>query len=432
METNPQITIPIPIEKVFTLEEHEQFKPEHLPYIASLGLDFVETDYEGTPRYLGITPDFKASYYIGADWLTDNTAVIVTPKMHDIDHISMFVTALKFAHSSSYFAKFYGIDFTKPKIESEKLDGILTPLMLIHFLSVIQKLLEKGLKKGYVSRDENLHAKIKGKVMMSQQFCKNIANKRKDKVMCCYQEYSADIPENRLLKKALLFVKRSVGNMPALQAHKEFSSLNRMLNSSLAAFASVSDDIDIGSVRNVQKNKLFGNYGEAIRLAKMVLKRYDYSINNVEDEKNHVPPFWIDMARLYEVYVYSLLQAAYPGQIKFQVKGHYKTAVDFLKLDEELIMDTKYKPHYESSNGGIIDDIREISGYARDEYILDELGVKYKDAVPDCLIIYPKMEDCCRITAFHEGAQLIPVSTQIQSFRKFHKICVPVPKLSRE
>ena len=205
-----------------------------------------------------------------------------------------------------------------------------------------------------------------------------------------------------------------------------------MVNSSFAAFASVSDDIDIGSVRNVQKNKLFGNYGEAIRLAKMVLKRYDYSINNVEDEKNHVPPFWIDMARLYEVYVYSLLQAAYPGQIKFQVKGHYKTAVDFLKLDEELIMDTKYKPHYESSNGGIIDDIREISGYARDEYILDELGVKYKDAVPDCLIIYPKMEDCCKITAFHEGAQLIPVSTQIQSFRKFHKICVPVPKLSRE
>ena len=167
METNPQITIPIPIEKVFTLEEHEQFKPEHLPYIASLGLDFVETDYEGTPRYLGITPDFKASYYIGADWLTDNTAVIVTPKMHDIDHISMFVTALKFAHSSSYFSKFYGIDFSKPKIESEKLDGILTPLMLIHFLSVIQKLLEKGLKKGYVSREENLQTKIKGKVILT-------------------------------------------------------------------------------------------------------------------------------------------------------------------------------------------------------------------------------------------------------------------------
>lgn len=37
------------------------------------------------------------------------------------------------------------------------------------------------------------------------------------------------------------------------------------------------------------------------------------------------------MARLYEVYVYSLLYNAYPGQIKFQVGGYYGTAVDFLK-----------------------------------------------------------------------------------------------------
>lgn len=431
METDSQITITIPDVKVFSLEEHEPFKPEHLPYIASLGLDFVETEYEGSPRYLGITPDFMASYYTGADWLTDEKAVIVTPKMPDLDYISMFVSALKFSPSSNYFAKFYGMDFSKPKIESERLDGILTPLLLIHFLSIIHKLLEKGLKKGYITREENLQAKIKGKVIMSQQFCKNIACHRKDKMMCSYQEYSADIPENRLLKKALLFVKCSVSNLPALQAHKEFSHLNRMLNSALVAFASVSDDIDISSVRNVQKNKLFSDYGEAIRLAKMVLRRYDYSINNVETEKDFVPAFWIDMARLYEVYVYSLLQTSYPGQIKFQFKGHYKTAVDFLKLDEKLIMDTKYKPRYESSNSGIIDDIREISGYARDEYILSELGISHKDTVPDCLIIYPIMEDCCEITSFQEGEELLPKATHINSFRKFHKICVPLPKINR-
>ena len=79
------------------------------------------------------------------------------------------------------------------------------------------------------------------------------------------------------------------------------------------------------------------------------------------------------MSRLYEVYVYGLLEKAYPGKIKFQVKGHYRTAIDFLKMDEKLIMDTKYKPYYDISNSGIIDDIREISGYARDENILKEL-----------------------------------------------------------
>ena len=145
-----------------------------------------------------------------------------------------------------------------------------------------------------------------------------------------------------------------------------------------------------------------------------------------------IPPFWIDMARLYEVYVYGLLQRAYPGQIKFQVKGHYQTAVDFLKMDEEIIMDTKYKPHYDSSNTGVIDDIREISGYARDEYILHELGISQKDTVPECLIIYPKMEDTCIVTAFEGGKPLLPESTPFKSFRNFHKICVPVPQVKRQ
>lgn len=402
-----------------------------MPYIVSLNLDFKETDYEGEPKYLGITPDMRASYYIGADWLTEEKAVVVTPKMPDIDYVRMFMAALRFAPSASYFSKFYGINSSGKKIESEKLDGILTPLILIHFLSAVNKLLEKGLKKGYVSREENLQTKIKGKVMMSKQYSKNIANHRPDRIMCCYQEYSADIPENRLIKKALLFAKRTIYMMPALQCHKIFPDINHMLLASLAAFDGVSDDIETSSVRTVQKNKLYGDYGTAIKLAKQLLKRYDYSIDHIEAEKNLVPPFWIDMARLYEVYVYGLLQKAYPGNIKFQVKGHYQTAVDFLKMDEELIMDTKYKPHYDTSNSRVIDDIREISGYARDEYILSELGISDQDKVPNCLIIYPKMEDCCTITAFQEGKPLLPNATHFESFRKFHKICVPVPKVTR-
>lgn len=427
METDSQITIHIPEENVFHLKEHETFKPEHLPYIASLGLNFEETGYECIPKFLGITPDFRASYYIGAEWLNKNKAVVITPKMPDIDHVSMFMSALRFAPSSDYFTKFYGINYSKQKIESETLDGILTPFLIIHFIFSVQRLLGKGLKKGYIVREENLHAKVKGKILISRQCSKNIANHRSDRVMCSYQEYSADIPENRLIKKALLFAKKSLSTLPALKRHSMFTEIHRILSSVLKRFDGVGENIDPKCVKAVSKNKLFGNYESTIKSAKQLLKRYDYSIDNVGNTKNMVPPFWIDMSRLYEVYVYGLLQKAYPGQIKFQVKGHYSTAVDFLKMDEKLIMDTKYKPHYRLSNAGCIEDIREISGYARDEYILRELNIAEKDTVPDCLIIYPEMEDCCSITAFTEGKPLIPESTHFNSFRKFHKICVPVP-----
>lgn len=429
MDPDSQIIIPIPEDKVFYLQEHEPFKPEFLPYISSLNLEFVETEYEGEPKYLGITPDMRASYYIGADWLTSEKAIVVTPKMPDIDYVKMFMSALRFAPSASYFSKFYGINYSGCNIESKELDSILTPLLLIHFLSAVNKLLEKGLKKGYVMREENLQAKIKGKVMLSKHYSKNIANHRADKIMCCYQEYSADIPENRLIKKALLFAKRSISILPALLHHKIYPEINHMLLASLAAFDGVSDNIDVSCVRMVQKNKLFGDYGAAIKLAKQLLKRYDFSINNIKDVENKVPPFWIDMSRLYEVYVYGLLQKTYPGQIKFQVKGHYNTAVDFLKIDEGLIMDTKYKPYYDTSNSGIINDIREISGYARDEAILGELGFSDMNDVPNCIIIYPKMEDCRTVNAFSEGELLLLESTPITGFRRFYKICVPVPTL---
>lgn len=219
--------------------------------------------------------------------------------------------------------------------------------------------------------------------------------------------------------------------MPALQSHLVFPEIKHMLLVSLAAFEDVSDNIDISSVRTMQKNKLYGNYGEAISLAKLLLKRYDYTIDNIESDNHLIPPFWIDMSRLYEVYVYSLLQKAYPRQIKFQVKGCCQTAVDFLKLDEELIIDAKYKPRYDYSNSELLDDIREISGYARDENILRELGVSNNNLVPNCLIIYPIMEGCRTITVFDEGSPLLPEATPFNSFRRFHKICVPVPRIAR-
>lgn len=430
METDVQITIDVPDDKVFYLCEHGSFESEHIPYIVSLGLEFVETEYEGVPKYLGITPDLKASYYIGADWLTAKKAVVVIPKMQDIDYISMFMSALKKSQSASYFSKFYGIEFSKPKIESKALDCILTPLIVIHFLTAVCRLLEKGLKKGYIIREENLQAKIKGKVMMSQQYAKNIVNGRKGRMMCVYQEYSEDIPENRLIKKALLYIKRVISNMQSLQMHKMSFEINKMFNKSFAAFIHVSDDIDVSSVRSIQKNKLYGDYGEAIRLAKLVLKRYDYSIDNIQSDCKLVPPFWIDMSRLYEVYVYNLLDEAYPHQIKFQVEGNYRTAVDFLKMDEKLIMDAKYKPYYGSSNSRIIDDIREISGYARDEKILEELGVNQDDSVPNCLIIYPQIEDGDMIK-LNGGNSILLEAKCIDGFKRFYKVCIPVPKVTR-
>ena len=71
---------------------------------------------------------------------------------------------------------------------------------------------------------------------------------------------------------------------------------------------------------------------------------------------------------------------------------------DFLYVDEErpLILDTKYKPRYGAETfdvGDVLDDIRQLAGYARDRKVLKRLGIQeageQDSAVVPCVIIYP-------------------------------------------
>src|SRR5574344_2081469 len=247
METDCVISPDI---SLFELQEHTPFEEQHKSYIQSLQLPFVETEYEGVPFCLCIT-NFTASYYIGASWLVNKNkkvdinndkAVVVTPKMSDIAFVEMFLSALQFSPSADYFSKFYDIDFESPLIKCDSLNNQLTPLLVIHYLSILQRWVGKGLKKGYVFKEENLHSKVKRKILVLKNHKKNIFTKREDRVCCRYQEFTADIPENRLLKKSLLFADKIIQQLSAFTRHKKSKEIRNKINSLLTHFENVSDD----------------------------------------------------------------------------------------------------------------------------------------------------------------------------------------------
>lgn len=426
---------------VFELKEHECLDKNHHEFIRSLNIPFCKTDYEGTPKYLGIHNDsLTASYYIGADWLSEehDKAVVVTPKMPKVDFVEMYMCALKFESAADYFSKFYSIDFDRKPIETGVLNNQLTPLLIIHFLAMLRRLSKRGLKKDYIIREDNLQSKIKGKIRIAQNIRLNDINKRNDRAYCQYQEYTVDNPENRLLKKALLFSQRYIHR---LNRHNSYNDIRTITNSLLSVFADVSEEIEIHEVNRVVSNKLFKEYKEAIRIAKMILRQFNFSISKIGIDTKTTPVFWIDMSRLYEVYVYTKLYESYDDKIKFQVPGYRRTAVDFLKTDENVIIDTKYKPKYDGSNGGIIEDVRQISAYARDKKILKALGAD-QSLVPACLIIYPekmidnenKEEDegadvCEELDKFTPDKSILSQATQINGYTKFYKLSVRLPKM---
>ena len=406
-------------------------------------------------KYLGIVKDgenLKAHYYIGASWfIEDKCAFVVKPKV-EVDYIKLFMTALELnsENEAAYFSNYYYIDFEKPAIKTNTLDNVITPLLILHYISLLRHLVSRGLKKGYVVREENLQSKIRGRILLQRHLTKNVFAKREDRVFCRFQEFTEDIPENRILKKALSFSVRFINQLPSFKSHLQ--ELTPQLSMIGSAFENVSEDVTIAQVAKVNAGKIFRHYESAIKVAKLILRHFDYSIDNASETAQSVRPFCIDMPRLYEMYVLSLLRKAYGDQIQFQVKGYRKTQVDYIKKseNEKLIIDAKYKPRYSEGNQGILDDIQEISRYARDEKILKALEWEPKvesakgNYFPRCLIIYPdpktkfeheegeeddqgmiEMKDDFRKDGILSDSEHV---RKIPGFKDFYKIAVPLPQ----
>ena len=261
-------------------------------------------EYMGEPQYLAISPSLQASYFIGASWLIKGSIpIVVRPKIHGIDIAEMLIKALSISseEEANYFSKCYKISFDEPDIETEEGKTYLTPILVIHYITLLENLVKHGLKRDYVTITENLTGKIKGHLLFNQQLRQNIIPKREDRNACRYQVYTIDSPVNRLLKRALLFADKML--QVYMHHHRQYGVLRSRINRLVSAFAGVSDDIEISQVKSMCANKLFRHYVVAIQVAKEILRRYDYSLSNVSKETHSTPPFWIDMARLFEMYV---------------------------------------------------------------------------------------------------------------------------------
>ncbi|HHT61384.1 MAG: hypothetical protein KBB61_04720 [Paludibacteraceae bacterium] len=371
--------------------------------------------------------DLWSSYYIGIDWIKENESYIaVEPKIENLDYVKMFVHCLHHSEISKFIKDVYHVDFEKPQIETQNANWDLTPFLVVHFLSLVETITKHGLKSNYIFREENLNSKIKGKIIFSQHLKKNIVSKREDRIYCHFQEYSTDCLENRLLKKALLFVQSYTAKHLDKEKYKLlFQKQNRLLS----AFNNISENISYSEIKRIKINALYKEYVEAIDLAKQILKRFGYSYKNTDktDEKK-LPPFWIDMSKLFELYVYSLLKDAYGSKIiyqlsedgKRQTRGHYGD-IDFMKLDDKILIDTKYKEIYTQDGKYDIDNIRQLSGYARDRKVLEKLNITSDNEVVDCVIIYPDK-------AANDNFKNRELKEKnIKQFTKFYKCGVKLP-----
>src|SRR5690606_4448770 len=145
------------------------------------------------------------------------------------------------------------------------------------------------------------------------------------------------------------------------------------------------------------------------------------------------PPFWIDMPRLFELYVYRKLLVANEndtGKIIYQF-GTYGNYLDLLikNGEDSIIVDAKYKLHYQNSH--IHQDIRQVAGYARLKKVREKLGnPPDDDRNIACLIIYPTLngsEDDLSLANIKEKMDDSSGAFEIKAYHKVYKIGVRLP-----
>lgn len=365
-------------------------------------------------------------YYIGIQWLADtNKALYIKPKLDKHSKQTHFLNMLGFClhHPEVYLHtdELFQIEFDKKQIQIEQEADLITPLIIVQFLSAVRNIVKSGLRKDYYRVESNIKASVKGKILISKTIKQNKLKNKTLYTYCSFDEFGVNTPENKLLKKALSFVLRYSKLIGSNNI--DFSAA---LNFIMPAFEKVGADIDIHHISVINNNPFFKNYNEAIRLAKTILKRFGYNLNSIENKATMtVPPFWIDMSKLFELYVLGKLKEAmeFKGVI-FQAKGQFGY-LDFLRTEtgSELVIDAKYKLDYKHGQYNI-DDIRQISAYARDKGILRKLPA-YKEerlnTLIDCLIIYP--DDNCEM---HIDETKI-FSRPINEFEKFFKLGIAIP-----
>lgn len=406
------------------LHEQQQLSEVDRDYVNDLDLSYQSLNMGDIPPFLGLTEDGWSSYFVGAVWLkSHHRPLVVLPKFHKIDFLGIFANAVKNDVAPDYFRKAYYIDMNAPLIEEKSLNSVLSPLIIAHFMSVISKLLKRGLKRNYVIRENNLKGKVRGHILPLRNLQKNIIRGHAEQILCRFQNYSLDYPENRILKRALLASESMLLSMKVFN-----NEMLQLVRKALMSFEGVSAEITPFAVKGIRNDKLHGEYPLAIQLAKLILKRNDLSISEDAKANNFVPEFAIDMSRIFEFHVLTLLKNKFAGKnVLFQKSAGIMGRCDYLVPSEHLIIDAKYKANYPEKGSDVLrQDIREVAGYGRCENILSILDIK-DNSQPPCLIIYPNGIYEKRTEL--EDKPLLQQATPLLKIRNFYTLGVSIPSI---
>jgi len=328
----------------------------------------------------------RVKNYVGVIETRDHTSIEILPKIfienssdEKIETRKVFLRMLRHLRNSPF-----------KSIDRAQLKTARFPILeiFIHtFLIELEVLIKRGIRKHYVNMNENVKF-LKGSLDFSKQIQYNLIHK--ERFFVNYDEFSSDIPQNRIIKSCLIFLSKKSRSPKNKIKISNYLSLFDEINESkhiIKDFIAIQDS-----------NRLFTHYDQVLQWAKVFLKGESFT-NFKGSNLNKAILF--PMERIFEDYIghgfkkyWSNFDISLQDRGKALVDSHRGASKFNLRpdivaksQDRKIVLDTKWK---------LIDQERANKNYGisqSDMYQLFAYGKKYddrKDVNLELVLLYPR------------------------------------------
>ena len=322
------------------LIEFEKFRPKDDQDLFKAVDAFTRENFVAV-EFLKLGRDKKGDFlqaqnYVGIIQTKSGDSLEILPKIHDNDNGGNKEAV---ENSKRILLRMLKTLKNHPfkNINIANLKSLNLPLLEIFismFLNEVSKLIKIGIKSDYVVLEDNLKF-LKGKLKISEQIRKNIVHK--ERFYVCYQEFSIDRAENRLIKSTLEFLYR----------RSKSSRNQRLIREYLFIFDEISSSSDINAdFSRLKLNRQTKHYEQALLWSKIFLQNKSFSPYRGSDVAFAL---LFDMNTLFESYVGNFIKKSFPGTILQHSEKHlvenpksFRLRPDIF-LEDKFIADTKWK-----------------------------------------------------------------------------------------
>ena len=224
--------------------------------------------------------------------------------------------------------------FDEEMIEDMKVDDNHNQLIAAYtFLLSLQDITRRPLMSKNIKRTGNFTGKVRGTISIKQNIRNNVLRGHQERIYCRYYEKTEDIPENQILKYALLIVEEYFNHIFSNNKADKAASLIRTCKYRMRHISTVKfqpKDID-----HVILPNMYTKYRVVYQMAKVILSEMSVIPENGESQGACIVPYAINMPLLFECYVRALVK-----EVIKEKEG--KSVPKLLKYvsDKSEIMDT--------------------------------------------------------------------------------------------